>query len=257
MSRRRPGSLAPLALALCAPSCGSTWLGDRARDFGQILDADLSAGPGVRVYAGASHLAEVGLGSSDNRHAGLRDGFFGTWTEARSELGAGPLFLHEVDIGDASRPIVGHRTARFGEPGFDPHPFEWETTTDRRWLDVGIGGHLLLGASVEIRLFELLDFAGGLFGLDPAGDDVSGRTPDDLLEDLASPDARVRRNADRALRIVTGLASPYRTCSDASTLTAEQREAIEGWRDRLGRRKEPPPVPSSAPSASPPAPARK
>ncbi|MGH7151383.1 MAG: hypothetical protein ACREIU_11830 [Planctomycetota bacterium] len=252
--RRRPGSLAPLALALCAPGCGATWLGDRARDFGQILDADLSLGPGVRGYAGASPLAEVGLGSTNARHAGLRDGFLGTWTEERSELGVGPLFLHEVELRDASRSIVGHRTARFGEPGFDPDPFEWETATDRRWLDVGIGGHLYLGASVEIRLFELLDFAGGLLGLDLAGDDVAGRTVEYLVEDLGSTDARVRRNADRALRIATGLASPYRTYSDASTVTPEQRQAIEGWRRWLEEREGRAPVPPSAPSASAPAP---
>ncbi|HET6205049.1 MAG TPA: hypothetical protein VFI25_19830 [Planctomycetota bacterium] len=250
---RARGSPAALALLALAPGCGTTWLADRARDFGQILDLDLSAGPGLRAYAGASHVAEVGWGSTSALHAGLRDGFAGSWREERSELGIGPLFLHEVDIREGSHGIVGHRTARFGEPGFDSHPFEWETTTDRRPLDLGLGAHLYFGASLELRLFELADFLAGLFGLDLAGDDVAGRTVEDLLPGLDSKDARVRRNADRALRILTGLPSSYRTYSDPSVLTAEQREAIAAWKARLDGRGTAPPPGEAAPRESRPA----
>ena len=244
--RRVPGPRASLPLsvlllsALLAPGCASAnWLGDRARDFAQIFDADVSVGTGIRAYAGVSHVAQFGLGWTKGTHAGLRDGTPASWQEERSELGLGPFFLDEVDLSGGSALLVGHRTARFGETGYVEHPLEISsaTATDRRPLDVGVGFHLLFfGASVEFRAAEFLDFLGGLVGLDPSADDLSGRTLPDLLVDLESADPIRRRNADRALRLLSGRDSPYRTYSAPDVVTAEQREAVEIWRRYLEER---------------------
>lgn len=78
-------------------------------------------------------------------------------------------------------------TVRLGwkvqEGNLDPFdgPMEGEPT---RQLDVGLDVHLLLvGARVQVRLTELVDFLGGLFGADLTGDDPGPRT-------APPPDAR-------------------------------------------------------------------
>jgi len=230
-----------LAAALLLPlgsGCRTRgYLGDRLRDLAQVIEIDGSLGTGVRAQVGVSGVAQLGVGWSRATAAGLRDGDLGSWREDRSELGLGPFYLHEVEIEGSSDALVGHRTARFGEEGFTSLPVEYwgGVWADRLPGDVCIGGHVFfVGGSARFRLLELLDFLAGLVGADPRGDDLAGRSIPDLLAALRSADARERRNADRALRILTGRGSPYRTYSDPDVWTEEQEEAVAAWESIAG-----------------------
>jgi hypothetical protein len=225
-------------LASCS---GRGYLADRARDFAQCLEFDGSLGTGFRAQVGLSGLAQLGVGWSETATAGLRDGALGSWREDRTELGFGPLYLHEVDLEGASDAIVGHRTAAFGEPGFSSLPIEYwgGVWADRLPGDLAGGAHVFfVGASVRLRLVEVYDFLVGLVGVDPRGDDLRGRTKEELVSALRSSDPRTRRNADRLLRMLTGRGSPYRTYSDPDVVTAEQTEAVAAWEEVVGEERD-------------------
>lgn len=90
-------------------------------------------------------------------------------------------------------------TVRLGwkvqEGNLDPFdgPMEGEPV---RQLDAGLDVHLLLlGARVRLRLTELVDFVGGLFGADPAGDDLGPRTDSEPDVPPAVPGGEARSRA--------------------------------------------------------------
>lgn len=211
----------------CASS-GRGYFADRWRDFSQILAADAGTTTGFQAYFGMSHLLQAGWGSYAGGRTGLRDGRTGSWIEERSELGLGPLYLHEVDWEDRSESLVGHQHARYHEEGFVEFPWEFgETITDRDPGDLGIAANAgFFGVSIAFKSLEFCDFLTGLFGWDLLEDDLGAKGETLLLEELCSLDPKTRLRAARNLAHLTGKTHGYRSYSSPNVLSREQKRAI-------------------------------
>jgi len=119
------------------------WIPNRVVDFFDIFRVDVGAGPAIGGVLRLTKYAQVGY--RQVAPFSLRVGDFGRKAplliETSNEFGIGPAYINSKD-----RKICN------GE--------------------IGIGADLLLGAYVGFCSEQLLDFAAGLFFLDPSNDDI-------------------------------------------------------------------------------------
>ena len=142
------------------------WFAARGMDLLDVVSLRVGAGPGLLVHARVTPYVALGAGQIGSVTAAKpsfsmsvyelgwikREG--GLWTERRVELGLSTFYHYDVE-GDL---IQGNR-ATFSEAARGP-------------FDVGADLHLaLIGAAAEVRLDEIVDFVGGIFGADVLGDD--------------------------------------------------------------------------------------
>jgi hypothetical protein len=220
----RLGGAAVLAL-LGAGCTAGAWM-DRAHDFGQILDASITVGPGMAASARVTELAQVGFGDVRGMTAGWIDGRGAIADEERSELGVS--LLHTYEYRRESRQLLDVNHPRFGDPGFVEHPLSWAMETDRNDLDVGANLHVaLIGVNVAFHVNEAWDFLCGCFGLDPLHDDAHGRPAEVVQKQALSLDATTRNRAfDCLLR--RGIATHgYAIYTAPDARPSYQRRAME------------------------------
>ncbi len=243
--------------ALLLLSCGCAYLKDRGLDLAQSVDLSLGFSEGVDVNLRATKVLQLGVGSY---HAplwfGLKDGLLDGWQEERSEIGIGPLYLHEVFRHEGSR-LLDIRHPLFGDPGFREHSNDLTHLTDRGWLDVGGTLNLIfLGIDVSFRTAEFVDFLGGIADFDLLDDDVYAPGDSALEDRILSSDARIRAAAARALRLRYGETFGFRIWTAPDEMPAEQITAVRRWREFLTTRDSAPanPPSSATPASSDPAP---
>jgi hypothetical protein len=176
-----------LLLAGCAGPSGrrdvGSWLEARGADLMDTVGARVAVGPGLGVMARATRWLQLGAmlrGPSEQDLAGASTGagdeftmrsvpcfMFGTigryggaWFETSRELAIPGYSTRDDVLGGIQRNIIA------GVVSLDGRDDRWE------W-SLALGAHLLLlGADVEVRPLEALDFLAGLVGYDPSGDDV-------------------------------------------------------------------------------------
>ena len=229
-------SVGPALLrAACAVLLGMTLVScamgprtrDRLSDLGQVFDATLTAGPGVEISARATSLAQFGGGAFDGRSLGWKQGRWIDVHEQRGEFGLSLVHFYQYRRNGHGQVLDVHHP-RWADPGYTAYPWSFRTLTDRRASDVGLTFHLLyLGVDLAFHPAELLDFVGGLFGRDPAGDDAFSSTAEERMAGAHALDARTRAAAfDRFLRRGESTLG-YAIYTMPDVRPPVQREAIE------------------------------
>lgn len=238
--------------------CG-TFGKDRALDFAQTFDLAAGWSEGLDVNVRATKYLQVGLGAYRGMYwAGLKDGVFDVWEEERSELGLGPIYLHEVFRARGEKLLdIDHPL--FGDPGFRERSWDLVHLTDRGVWDFGATANVaLVGIDVAFKGDEFFDFVAGCCGFDPLGDDVHTPAIEEILSRIVSDDASMRATGARALRLRGGEVFGYAIYTAPREYPYRQqdavrriREAIVGRESSEGNAPEQPPSPPRSESEAP------
>jgi len=155
---------------------GCTYLGDRARDAGQMGDLGVTwtATPYGSFYVCGGGLASLGLGHVDGKFAGIGGNQVGVTRHYHKVQGLLLWGYEEVGWGedfDVTKPetltyqhvcLLGYINDPPRRPSYGP--------ACMHYFHAGYGGLVL-----NLRYTEILDFLGGWFGYDLAGDDEGKR----------------------------------------------------------------------------------
>ena len=198
MSRLTFASLLLLG-AVIAPGCAMSqghrdapgWLAARGADLMDIVGVRVAVGPGLGAYVRATQYLQFGIikkGPGERDLPSPKGGepravncfvfgtigrYGGAWFESSTEVMFPGWSSRDrrltADKGLAiDRDVIAGYVSPHGEHDMWREAF-------------GVGAHLILiGAEVEVRPFQLLDFLLGIGGYDPAGDDLpadSGSSP--------------------------------------------------------------------------------
>ena len=213
-------------LPIVTSGCTAGAWRDRAHDFAQIFELTGSLGPGLGVSLRATEALQAGAGYFDGATLGFVDGRVAAIKEHRSEFGLS--LLHTYDYRRESRELLAVRHADYSDPGYDPHPFSWQTQSDRHDADVGFNLHLaIIGIGATIHLDELADFVTGCFGFDLLHDDAYARPVDDLRRQAASLDPSRRDRAFDCLKRRGEAIHGYAIYSARSSRPDYQRRAMD------------------------------
>ena len=222
-------------LALLLPAGGCSYMADRGLDLAQTVDLSVGFSEGVDVNARVTKLAQIGFGSYRGSYwLGLKDGLLDVWQEERSELGIGPLYVHEVFRSKGSR-LLDIRYPLFGDAGFREHCLDLTHLSDRGLLDVGVTlNAVFFGLDAAVKTTEIVDFVCGLFVFDLLQDDAYTPSEAELSQRLGGESARVRAAAARALRLRFGEQFGYGVYGAPEQMPSFQIQAVQRWRERLG-----------------------
>ena len=192
---RAPCLAGALVLLCLAGGCASTgprdpvgWMEARGADFMDIFGIRLAVGPGLGIYARATQYVQLGFMLRGPSERGLPrpDGvslravpcfmvgtigrYGGAWFDSTREAMLPGWSTRELDRYYIEREVIAGFVPTHG----DQDLWQWE---------FGGGLHLLVvGGEAEVRPFQAVDFVAGLFGYDPAGDDVPVDSSDSDLE---------------------------------------------------------------------------
>lgn len=211
--RRLAAQALVLGLALLGGGCISAtgprdargWFEARGADLMDVVGVRVSLGTGLGVYARATRYIQFGamwrgpterdlpypkdtkMRSVPTVEFGTIGRYGGVWYEESREFMLPGWSTRDVEPLWINRDVIAGYVTPHGSGD------EWEQS-------IGVGAHLLLiGAELEVRPWELIDFLAGLGGYDPSTDDVPvGTIPagagassgvDGVEEVPASPDA--------------------------------------------------------------------
>jgi hypothetical protein len=145
------------------------YLGNRALDAVDMFGLRFSFGKGFVFNPQLTKYASFPF--AIERYRMSKIGFYGREAGGWKEQNLGGGFLWFYDNYDfyrkpywgTVRPCYGktHKNM-WGEPGFRGERDIW---------DVGVTFHIVVGVGFDIRLDQMVDFAAGVVGIDPAGDD--------------------------------------------------------------------------------------
>jgi hypothetical protein len=147
-------------------------LTNRVFDVTDVVGVRVAVGPGLMARVQATEYVAIGAGSLgatlrwtsekfDPHFFGWNGREGGTWIELREEAGISTFWFCE----SSGESLAGNVT-RFG-------------CDARRVSDIGGEVHLgVVGVAAEVRVIECFDLVAGMFGADPAGDDVASIEPD-------------------------------------------------------------------------------
>jgi hypothetical protein len=166
---RRLPALALLLVLL--PACGSQkhYAENRFRDLTDIVRGHIMAGKVLGAQVEATRFLSLGWTTEDKAwSAGWHKRAFDKWHETISTWGL-ILGRHEEKLVYGIPRVSGTYGWSFGGgwPTYDSTPTKafWDWFTLRATVAV------LIGIDFELRLGEVIDFAGGLFTWDPSEDD--------------------------------------------------------------------------------------
>jgi hypothetical protein len=178
-SRRRV--LSPLCVAVAAvatflPACAGSgqYLQDRGADLAEVVQVHLVGSVGANAKVEVTRFVGVGGGAYRGYAVGLANGRWGAWRE------------QVVDLGIIWPDVVWmnvHAEQANGAPGDcvsgsyyvllsqSANGYEHDSESPYDWATVRLTAVLFAGVDCELRLHQVIDFVGGLFGTDPLSDD--------------------------------------------------------------------------------------
>jgi hypothetical protein len=183
---RRSAVLVAAALVLVGCQATETYLVNRGLDASDMVRAQVMAGPGVDVKLEVTHFVGLGFGFYDASACGLGTRHVGCWEESVEDFGFWINRDHHKLVTDGAEPS---RMLRLDPNWIWDHDEPFYVVTEDGflpWLSARACLFLFVGAEVEVRGGEILDFAAGLVGLDPSHDD----RPRPSAEPVASGVAR-------------------------------------------------------------------
>jgi len=175
-----------IALLGVSPGCISSagprdtigWLEARGADVMDVVGVRVALGTGLGAHVRATRYLALGatwIGPTERELPHPKDGhlrsvpcfvfgtigrYGGAWFEASKEYMLPGWSTRDVDPLFIEREVIAGYVTPHGEAD------NWEQA-------FGVGAHLfLVGADVEVRPWEILDFVAGLVGYDPSSDDV-------------------------------------------------------------------------------------
>jgi hypothetical protein len=166
---RRWAAGARVLLLATVPACAGVgdYFHDRGADAVDIFRGHVMIGPGIDVMAQFTRAIRAGAGFYEAQCAGLANRELATWREKIQEGGL-VIFHGRYEETFGIPRITGSygTVAPWGQPRL--------LQADESWcdlFDVRVTVMLGLGLDFELRLGQLVDFVGGFFLWDPAGDD--------------------------------------------------------------------------------------
>jgi hypothetical protein len=166
---RRWAGRARILLLATLPACAGLgdYVHDRGADAADILRGHVMIGVGLDAMLQFTRGLRAGAGYYTAACAGLANRELAAWKEKVQE--GGVAFFHGRFEETEGIPRI---TGSYGTVA--PWPEARLLQADETWLDlleVRATAFVGIGVDVEVRLGQLLDFVGGLFLWDPAGDD--------------------------------------------------------------------------------------
>lgn len=160
------------------PACAAgTYLGERSRDLGDCFTLTGSVGPEISADVQLTELAHLMVGGGGHLEAGWIGGEFGHAPVIMLGLPFVPFMEDGILYGRYVFTETGELwdDAMVQDECYILHAWHFaETNPQRPWvdrLDLELGVTVLIGARVGFSPGQLVDFLGGWFGWDPAGDD--------------------------------------------------------------------------------------
>lgn len=165
-----------LAVALCLatllPACTSgtsTYFSNRGGDLVDILRVHALVGPAIAAEVQVTQWLGVGFAWEDDVWAGgLHNRAVGAWSETVKAWG---LLIHDWSEATKNIPAYSGSYGWYRKPG---GPSFHGTGNHVDIWTLRATAALLIGIDLELRLGEVVDFVGGIFTWDPAGDDSRG-----------------------------------------------------------------------------------
>lgn len=202
--RHRPVSvLVVLALGVltaAAAGCKAPCLQDRMNDAGQMFRLNVGCGPGLLFNLHLGRPVAIGAGAYETRRVGFRNGYGWVWDERRYDANFFVPFwgwedVDEVLYGRMPKTLLHgdeHHSEPTGETPGETRKSEKPLTINdhnRGWFELSLNLHLIwLGIDFGVDFGEIVDYAAGWFGLDPANDDQSHhRRPVERHDPAAMP----------------------------------------------------------------------
>lgn len=218
-----------LSLLFVLPLCGCSYFKDRMKDASEVVEVGVGFSMGLGINARATKLVQAGFGSYAGHWAGLREGSLAVWEENRVEMGAFPIYLHEVNRKSDQILDIHHPFAV--EVGYDTYMNDLWLITDRGFFEVGVTANVIaLGADVAFDCAEFADFVLGWCGVDLLADDCYNRDLEELVKQVQSPYPDKRVAAVRALRRLTGEDFGYTIYTDREEQPSSQVEVWRKWK---------------------------
>jgi hypothetical protein len=159
--------LLPL-LPACASSGFNHYFSNRGGDLVDVVRGHLILGPALGARVEVTRLASLGYVWEDHAWAGgLENRAISQWHESIASWG---LIVGEHDeTAMEGIPMVSGDYGWFSPKGSGYHSEHMDNVLDL--LTVRGTVAVILGADLELRVGEAVDFILGIFTLDPAGDD--------------------------------------------------------------------------------------
>ena len=168
-----------LMIMFSTVGCSGQWLYNRAKDFGEPFTGTFIVGPSATLGVKATAAAHILLGGGVHQEIGWYQGHWG-FSEIESkgiplnwayplEHGSGWMEVSRENSWDDYRYPSAHNCS-----GTHLLPFHQENPDAdiKRSLDLEVTFSLFIGFRFGFSPVEFFDFALGLLGLDPAGDDI-------------------------------------------------------------------------------------
>ena len=170
MKKLLAAALLSIALPSCANTSGADYALNRINDVGDILRFNLKGGAGIGVEYEWTRMAGVGLLYEYKCWAvGWGNRELAYWNE--SILFWGLLVMHHQEtINSGPSPYSGSYGWVFGKEGGNVMEFN-DPNNPLDMINTRLTVMAGIGADVDVRVGEAIDFIVGLFQFDPAGDD--------------------------------------------------------------------------------------
>jgi len=164
------------ASAALLPACAGSgqYLQDRGADLAEIVQVHLVGSVGATAKVEVTRFVGVGGGAYRGYAVGLANGRWGAWREQVVDLGViwpdvvwMNAHAERVEGAPGDR-VSGSYYVFLSQPA---HEYEHDSVSPYDWATVRLTAVLFAGVDCELRLHQVVDFVGGLFGSDPLSDD--------------------------------------------------------------------------------------
>lgn len=175
--RPRVLAVAIAAVAAFLPACAVSgqYLQDRGTDLAEVVQIHLVGSVGANAKVELTRFVGIGGGAYSGYAVGLANGRWGVWREFVADLGVvskdtGWMNLHAERVEGAPGDMVSG-SYMFSALRGQPAEYEQDPGTLYDWMTVRLTAVLFAGVDCELRVHQMIDFFGGLFGGDPLDDD--------------------------------------------------------------------------------------
>ena len=187
--RRRVLVVAIAAVAAVLPACAGSghYLQDRGADLAEVVQVHFIGSVGANAKVEVTRFVGIGGGAYRGYAVGLANGRLGAWREQVMDLGVmWPdvmwMNVHTEQVtGAPGDSVSGSYYVLLSQSA---HRYEHDSKSRFDWATVRLTAVIFAGVDCELRLDQVVDFVGGLFGKDPLSDD---RVVAAAVSDVQSP----------------------------------------------------------------------